>query len=44
MEQSEGKGKEKKVLDSSSNAEQSQAEKDDEVPVEQNLMDPKLRR
>ncbi|KAL9320077.1 hypothetical protein ACSQ67_011916 [Phaseolus vulgaris] len=39
MEQSEGK-----VLDSSSNAEQSQAEKDDEVPVEQNLMDPKLRR
>ncbi|XP_068497563.1 bZIP transcription factor 18-like [Phaseolus vulgaris] len=42
MEQSEGMGKEKMILDSSSNAEQSQAEKDDKGPVEQ--MDPKLRR
>jgi len=42
MEQSEGMGKGKMILDSSSNAEQSQAEKDDKGPVEQ--MDPKLRR
>ena len=42
MEQSEKKGK--KVSDFSSNAEQSQAEKDDIAPVEQNLTDPKLRK
>ncbi|KAK7333195.1 hypothetical protein VNO80_29960 [Phaseolus coccineus] len=42
MEQSEGMGKGKMILDSSSKAEQFQAEKDDKGPVEQ--MDPKLRR
>jgi len=37
-------GKGKKILDSSSNAEQLQAEKDDIGPVEPNLKDPKLRK
>ncbi|WVY94404.1 hypothetical protein V8G54_033492 [Vigna mungo] len=41
MEQSEGRGKGKNVQDSSSNAEQSQAEMG---PVGQNVMDPQLRR
>ncbi|XP_017434657.1 bZIP transcription factor 30 [Vigna angularis] len=41
MEQSEGRGKGKKVQDSSSNAEQSQAEMGS---VGQNIMDPQLRR